>query len=86
LKDWTINTGHDGGSRYQVLWHRCKAMYATGNHVQHWCSRDDDGWFCGLCETVAPEEIDFCADLAGCESLHSIRAIRTDPMLQRQIK
>jgi len=33
------------------------------------CYHNINGWRCSICKTFAPEEIGFCADLAGCEEV-----------------
>jgi len=50
------------------LMHRCTTNFSKDNiYGWHTCSWwKETEWFCPMCCSVAPEEIQFCADLAGC--------------------
>ena len=68
MKDWNITKGN----YIYTLKHRCpNQVKAFEDRGGHFCSINKDGkWFCGLCGVIAPEEIGFCAELAGCTPLH----------------
>ncbi len=79
LKEWNIADGHASGIDRKVLTHRCGinyewAMDIESDEVNHWASKTPAGWYCGLCNAVPPEEIQFIADLANCWPLHTYDA------------
>jgi len=67
MKDWKIVKGY-----VPILRHACDNDFrhhpCTGFGC--WCDTDKQGrWYCPGCHALAPEEIQFCADLARCDPL-----------------
>ncbi len=69
IADWEIQFDPAHGTR--VLCHKCDPKFQT-TYYAGWLAwkgaESNRKWQCCYCDAVAPEEIQFVADLAGCWS------------------
>jgi hypothetical protein len=75
MKNWLVQAGRAYNKSVMVLTHKCRPEAwreedFTDDKPHHWCSKDPDGWYCGLCGARPPQAMVDAADFTQCHPLH----------------